>query len=176
MWIKTIITYLEKNKNIIFTEAEKSRIFNKKGTIGRYDICKILMEKGHGTKQMVYNRYLTNIKGIGTHRSELETTLSAIKKAHGVPVLAHPKEIEDTYNVDIEDIIEDFIVKGIEGIEVYNTTHTLREAKKYLSLAKKYNLLITGGSDYHGDSHPERKLGRTTMYKVILNSSNLRIH
>jgi hypothetical protein len=174
--LETIIKYLENENNIYLTEEEKTNIFNKKGTIGRYDLCKVLIDKGYGTKQLIYNRYLTKVKGINTHRSDIETTTSVIKKASGTPVLAHPKEIEDTYNVNIEDIIEDFIEKGIEGIEVYNTIHTLKEVKKYLQLAQKYNLLITGGSDYHGASHPERKLGRTTMYKVILKSSNLRLH
>ena len=174
--INIIIDYLEKEKNIYLSEEEKLKIFGKKGTIGRYDICKILMDKGYGTKPLIYNRYLTDIEGIKTHRSDIETTTSVIKKAKGVPVLAHPKEIEDTYNVNIEDIIKDFIEKGIEGIEVYNTIHTLKEVKKYLYLAQKYNLLITGGSDYHGVSHPERKLGKTTMYKIKLNSSNLKIY
>lgn len=174
--INIIINYLEQEKNIYLSEEEKLKIFGKKGTIGRYDLCKVLMDKGYGTKSIIYDRYLTNIDGITTHRSEIETTTSVIKNAHGIPVLAHPKEIEQTYNINIEDVIEDFIEKGIEGIEVYNTIHTLKEAKKYLELAQKYNLLITGGSDYHGASHPERKLGRTTMYKLALNSSNLKTH
>jgi hypothetical protein len=48
--------------------------------------------------------------------------------------------------------------------------------RRYLELAKKYNLLITGGSDFHGESHPERELGKTLTYKVKLNSSNIRLH
>lgn len=174
--IKIIINYLKKEKNINLTEEETSRILNKKGTIGRYDLCKVLMEKGYGAKPIVYDRYLTNIEGVKSHRSDIETITSVIKKANGVSILAHPKEIEDTYNVNIEDIIENFIEKGIQGIEAYNTIHTLNEVRKYLDLAKKYNLLITGGSDFHGASHPERKIGRTTMYKVKLNSSNIKLH
>ena len=174
--IDIILNYLQRVRKVRLSEEEKLKIYGKKGTIGRYDICKVLMDRNIGSKKIIYDRYLTNIKGIPSHRSEIDASISAIKKARGIPVLAHPKEIEQNYNINIEDIIEDFIEKGIEGIEVYNSIHNLREAKKYLALAKKYNLLITGGSDFHGESHPDRKLGRTTMYKVILNSSNLRIH
>ena len=78
--------------------------------------------------------------------------------------------------MDIEEIIKDFIEKGIDGIEVYNTIHTLKDMRRYLNLAKKYNLLITGGSDFHGNSHPEREIGKTLLYKVTLNSSNLKLH
>jgi hypothetical protein len=174
--IQIIINHLRNKKNIYLTEEETSRILNKKGTIGRYDICKILMERGYGPKPIVYDNYLSNIEGVTTHRSNIETVTSVIKKANGVPVLAHPKEIEDTYNINIEDIIEDFIDKGIQGIEAYNTIHTLNEVRRYLYIAQKYDLFITGGSDYHGASHPERKLGKTTMYKVQLNSSNIKLH
>ena len=70
---------------------------------------------------------------------------------------------------------KDFIEKGINGIEVYNSIHDLQDVKRYILLAKKYNLLITGGSDFHGDSHPERTLGTTTQEKIKIYSSNLKL-
>lgn len=174
--IKIIIKRLEEKHDIYLTKEETDRIFNKKGTTGRFDLCKILIEKGYGKKQEIYDKYLTNIPGIKTHRSKIETITDIIKQANGIPVLAHPKEIEETYKINIEEIIENFIEKGIDGIEAYNSIHTLNDVKRYLLLAKKYNLFITGGSDFHGISHPERQIGTTTTEKIKIYSSNIKIH
>lgn len=174
--IKVIINHLENNYEIYITEQEKKQIFDKKGTTGRFDICKILMEREYGKKQEIYEKYLSNIEGIKTHRSNIETITDIIKQANGVSSLAHPKEIEEDYKVNIEDIIEEFIEKGINGIEIYNTKHTLNDVKRYIEIAKKYNLLMTGGSDFHGISHPERELGKTTQQKIKIYSSNLKLH
>ena len=173
--IKILINNIEEKHNIYLTDQEKQRIFNKKGTTGRFDLCKILMEKGYGKKQEIYEKYLSN-KEIKTHRSNIEDITEIIKESNGISILAHPKEIEEDYNIYIEEIIEDFIEKGINGIEAYNSIHDLNDVKRYLELAKKYNLLITGGSDFHGASHPERTLGTTTKQKIKINSSNLKLH
>lgn len=172
--IKTIISYLENEREIDFKEKELENLYNKQ-TVGRYDICKLLMKRGLGTKTEIYENYLSNIKRMKTHRVELENITQTIKDAKGISILAHPKEIEQKYEINIEEVIEDFIEKGIDGIEVYNSIHSLKEMKRYLELAQKYNLLITGGSDFHGESHPERTLGKTLLYKVKLNSSNIRL-
>lgn len=174
--IRIIIEHLKTNHNIFISEKEQNYLFNKKGTTGRFDICKILMRKGYGLRKEVYDKYLTNIDGAISHRSNIESTINAIKEANGIAILAHPREIEEDYQVSIEEIIENFIEKGIDGIEVFNTVHTLKDVRRYLLLAQKYNLLITGGSDFHGAAHPERKLGKTTQYRLIINSSNLKLH
>ena len=174
--IKTIIKNLEEKHNIYLTDEEMTSITNKKGTIGRFSLCKILMERGLGEKQEIYKKYLSNKEGIKTHRSNIEEITKIIKEANGISILAHPKEIEEEYKIDIEELIEDFIEKGINGIEAYNSIHTLQDVKKYILLAQKYNLLITGGSDFHGRSHKERILGTTTKEKIKINSSNIKLH
>jgi hypothetical protein len=174
--IKTIINYLENEEKIYLTTEEQTKLKTKKGIIGRYDICKILIDRGYGNKKQIYDRYLTNIKNMKTHRSNIETITQIIKEADGISILAHPKKIEEEYKEDIENIIKNFIEKGIDGIEVYNSVHTLKDVKRYLQIAKKYNLLITGGSDFHGKSHPERVLGTTTQEKIKIKSSNIKLH
>ena len=173
--VETIMNYLIEQRNIEFEDEELNQLYDKQ-TLGRYDICKILMRKGYGTKKEIYDNYLTGIKGIKTHRIEIEEATQAIKNANGVSILAHPKEIEQKYEIEIEEIIKDFLEKGIDGIEVYNTIHSVKDMRRYIELAKKYNLLITGGSDFHGESHPERELGKTLVHKVKLNSSNIKLH
>ena len=52
------------------------------------------------------------------------------------------------------------IKSGLQGIEVYHSSHTKEEMEYYLSIANQYNLLISGGSDYHGiNVKPDVELG-----------------
>ena len=173
--IKTIINHLQQEKHIEFFIEELNNLYNKE-TVGRYDICKLLMERNLGTKSQIYDNYLTDIKDIKTHRIPIEKITEAIKTSNGVAILAHPKKIENKYNENLENIIKDFIEKGIDGIEVYNSIHTLEDIRRYLEIAKKYDLLITGGSDFHGESHPERKIGTITQHNFYINGSTIRLH
>jgi 3',5'-nucleoside bisphosphate phosphatase len=60
-------------------------------------------------------------------------------------VLAHPANIEN-----LEEIIAQLQKAGLEGIEVYYTSYPLQSTRYLASLAHKYGLIATGGSDYHG--------------------------
>lgn len=170
--IKKIINHI-RTYNIDINEQEENEILNKQGTIGRMDICKLLIKKGYGNKCDIYDKYLTDVPNIQTHRSKLEDIINVIKNAHGISVLAHPKQIEDDYKVNIEDIIEIFINQGIDGIEIYNSIHTLKDVKRYLLLAKKYNLKTTGGSDFHGKIYPENHLGYTTTEQIQIKQKQI---
>lgn len=163
--VSCVIDHL-KDLGIYFSDSELSCIFDKHGTIGRFDVCKILMNRGFGSKSDIYDKYLDI--ALPTHRSELLTITDVIHRSGGISVLAHPKEIENDYNVDICDIVGGFLECGIDGIEAYNSVHSLSDVRRYLELASKYNLFVTGGSDFHGSSHPNRVLGRTTVNQKVL--------
>lgn len=173
--IKLVLKYLRDVHMIDITQDEEFSIINKKGTIGRMDICKLLIKKGYGTRSEIYDKYLT-IPNMKSHRSDAGIITDIIKQSNGVSILAHPKEIEDDYKVNIEDIIENFLKIGIDGIEVYNSIHTLKDVRRYLLLAKKYNLLTTGGSDFHGKLKPERCLGLTTTEHIPIELNQLNFH
>jgi len=51
---------------------------------------------------------------------------------------------------------------GIDGIEAYHSKAKPQQARKLEELAQKNRLIVTAGSDFHGQARPERKLGRTT--------------
>ncbi|KPJ68411.1 hypothetical protein AMJ44_06525 [candidate division WOR-1 bacterium DG_54_3] len=87
-----------------------------------------------------------------------EEAVKLVVSAKGVPVYAHPA----VSNCDR--IIPDLMVVGLAGIEVYYTGHNRTQTQHYLGLAKKYGLLPTGGSDYHGfKSGREVELGELTI-------------
>ncbi len=64
-----------------------------------------------------------------------------------------------------EEIIKDFIIKGIEGIEVYASMHSGSEVDKFREIAEKNNLIMTGGSDFHGDK--KEIIGNYSPKKII---------
>jgi len=96
----------------------------------------------------------------------VEDIIKLIHKAKGVAFLAHPfvYGFKDTKSF-LETIYEEH---EFDGIEVYYTTHTDEQTKYLLNFAKERNLLISGGSDYHGDNKPNHGLGNLGIDEKIL--------
>ena len=82
-----------------------------------------------------------------------------IRDAGGVPVLAHPtwtrREGEALYN-----LCASLKEAGLLGLEVFYSSHTRTQTSRYLELAKQLDLLVTGGSDFHGAANPAIQVGR----------------
>lgn len=76
-----------------------------------------------------------------------------IKKAGGVPVVAHPGVTR------IDDMIPEFVARGAMGIEAYHTEHSAAQQQQYIKVARKYGLAVTGGSDFHNASHNKSEIG-----------------
>jgi hypothetical protein len=74
----------------------------------------------------------------------------------GVPVLAHPGVLQQS-------IIPELVSLGLMGLEVFHPYHTVQLSDYYFDLARRYKLLITGGSDCHGQAK-----GKMTMGSVRL--------
>ncbi|MBX7244047.1 MAG: hypothetical protein K1X53_01030 [Candidatus Sumerlaeaceae bacterium] len=82
-----------------------------------------------------------------------------IRDAGGVAVLAHPKLVHLAEGETIEDVVKGLKSAGLGGIECVYSLHTPEETTHYLDLAKKYDLVPTGGSDFHGGNKPEIDMG-----------------
>ena len=74
-----------------------------------------------------------------------EGAIEVVLGAGGIPVLAHPKLMGD------DSWIARLSEKGLMGIEVYHPSNDPLDQKRYLDIAKHYDLLVTGGSDWHGE-------------------------
>lgn len=88
-----------------------------------------------------------------------EQAFSILKNIGATSILAHPFAL----NMKIDDA-EKFIVNakemGLDGIEVYYSEHTVADTKAYKAIAEKHDLLISGGSDFHGTNKPHISLGK----------------
>ena len=74
-----------------------------------------------------------------------------VKDAGGIVILAHPKTLM-LLNDDLDRLVFNMKNYGLDGIEVYNSIHTEKNINFYKFLADKYDLLISGGTDFHGPS------------------------
>ena len=87
-----------------------------------------------------------------TKMSALEG-VELIHQAGGLAVMAHPG-LNRT-----DDIIPDLVKAGLDGIECFHTKHSTIMSERYLEIAEKYDLLVTGGSDCHGFSKKQPLIG-----------------
>lgn len=117
-------------------------------TLGRPHIAQAMLEKGYiASFKDAFDEYLGHGKPAYVERGKMLPTeaVAMIIKARGLPVLAHPFTIEDP-----EGLISELKPAGLAGIEVHYKDYSAEEIDQLLGLAKKYNLIATGGSDYHG--------------------------
>ena len=152
--IMALINQIRIDFNIILTEDEIKEIINRPGNIGRPLVAKLLIKKGlvNSVKEaflkylnVSYNKIRTSNKGIDCYEC-----INIIKSAGGIAILAHPNQLLMN-DIELEETLKKLIASGLDGIEVFHSGHSKGEINKYLNLAKKYNLLISGGSDFHGE-------------------------
>lgn len=118
-------------------------------SLGRPHIALVLIEKGYVSSiQEAFEKYLGKGKPAYVPRKKLTpfNAINIIKKSNGIPVLAHPGLLEN------QSIIPELIINGIMGIEVIHKDHSQADTAYYTKLALENNLLVTGGSDSHGEN------------------------
>lgn len=96
--------------------------------------------------------YVPRIKMTGTEAIQL------ILQAGGIPVLAHPMHYKLEESV-LRKMIEEFKDAGLVGIEVKYSNHTEKDEAFVQTLSREYQLLPSGGSDFHGSNKPAISLG-----------------
>ncbi|MBN2852022.1 MAG: PHP domain-containing protein [Clostridia bacterium] len=129
------------------------------GTPGRPHIAQLLIEKGYvmNIDDAFSSILLREDIYVKREKTTPKSAIQEIVKAGGIPVLAHPVYL-DMEN-EFENALTLFISYGLKGIEVYHSDHKKEHEDKYMSAANKYHLLMTGGSDYHGDNKDKVILG-----------------
>lgn len=132
------------------------------GQIGRPHIARALLEAGYVHDiQEAFDRYLRNGAPGHVHKFRFpqEEAIAMIREARGIPVLAHPFTLDLGSAFALRNLLQDLKAMGLAGIEVYYAEHTPEQEALYLKLARELGLLITGGSDFHGQNKPEVALG-----------------
>jgi predicted metal-dependent phosphoesterase TrpH len=136
------------------------------GTIGRPHIAREIVARGYASSVPdAFTKYLSNGSKAFLPSSLISSleVITTVREFKGTPVLAHPA----AQFINREDLVKQMVETGLQGIEVYYPAHDPVKKSHYLNLARKYNLVATGGSDYHGpDTGREDYLGRMVLPDV----------
>ncbi len=127
-------------------------------SIGRPHTAQAMLEKGYITSLgEAFTKFIGQGKIAYVERERVSPVeaIQLILQAHGLPVLAHPLTVQN-----LERMVAELKAAGLVGIEAYYDSYTTDEVNRLTSLADKYNLIATGGSDYHGlDANTETMIG-----------------
>ena len=150
--------------NRLGLELSEEEVMAKAGSdsVGRPHVARVLVEKGYvHTIQEAFARYLGEGASAYVPRtlSDTRDVIAWIRHAGGVPVLAHPGVTRCT-GEDLSRLCARLKEAGLLGLEVFYSSHTQRHTSRYLELAKRLDLLVTGGSDFHGAATPSIQVGR----------------
>jgi len=117
------------------------------GAVGRPHVARALVEAGYITDTAeAFTRYIGRNGPAYVERLKVTPAqaVEIIRRAGGVPVLAHPGWLGD------DSMVGDLLAAGLEGIEAYHPDHTPGMVERYLQVAREHALIVTGGTDFHG--------------------------
>ncbi len=139
------------------------------GVVGRPHLARALIEAGHvATTQEAFDKFLAD-GALASASKAVLTPARAVRLIHeagGVAVWAHPtrppsKRAGEVDFAVLERQLQDWLQIGLDGLETYYSQFREDEASWTAQMARKYALLGTGGSDFHGVTKPDIEIGRT---------------
>jgi len=146
------ITKIVKNLNQIarinITMEDITNLVREGGSIGRPHIAKAILNVG-GVSNMIeaYKKYINDNAPTYVQRNTVppHEAVETIYEAGGIPIIAHPHNLKKP-----EELIKELMNYGLRGLEVYHRRHSPAIIEYFSSIAEKYHLIMTGGSDCHG--------------------------
>lgn len=136
------------------------------GAVGRPHLARALMELGAvNSVEEAFEKWLGQGRPAYVPRFKYTPRegVRLLRCAGGVPVFAHP------VLAGMDELIPALVQEGLLGLEVYYPAHDAGDVQRYLGYCRRYNLLPTGGSDYHGALHRENnELGSAGVDMQVL--------
>ena len=134
--------------------------------VGRPDIARLLVATGQATSlQDAFDRWIAEGRPGYVPRTGVtpETVVRIVHDGGGLASLAHPGVTRR------DEYLETWAAAGLDAIEAYHSDHDPDDQARYLERARTLGLLVTGGSDFHGDDDgtspraARRKVGSVTL-------------
>lgn len=136
-------------------------------SIGRPHIARAMIERGIvSSVGEAFDRYLKRGRPGWAPRKTLEAedAIALVREAGGLPVLAHPFSVPD-----LDQRLPQLVEAGLGGLEAYYGEYNDEQRQQLVELASQYDLIVTGGSDYHGPDFREgRELGTVPIPSTVL--------
>lgn len=145
--------------DVSYNEALK---FAPNGVLGRAHYARLMVEKGYvKSVKEAFDKYLSSGKDgyCSLQRYSPEECIQIINNAGGKAFLAHLHLIKLS-DTELEEYVIRLKKAGLSGIEGYYTEYDEKMQSKYIALAKKHKLLISGGTDFHGEMKPQISIGK----------------
>jgi 3',5'-nucleoside bisphosphate phosphatase len=127
--------------------------------LGRPHIASAMIKAGYvSSSQEAFERFLGEDRPAYVHyeKFSIQEGIGLIRDCGGIPVWAHPYLFRGG---KVEDVLPELLAAGLMGLEVYHPHHGNNKVHRLQQLCQQHNLLITGGTDYHGYDldHPENE-------------------
>jgi predicted metal-dependent phosphoesterase TrpH len=130
--------------------------------VGRPHIAQAMVE-AHcvSSVKQAFDVYLgvTGAAYFDKERLTARQALECIHAAGGLAILAHPVQLRADNPAALQHILANLVAAGLDGLEVWHSDHRPQDRQLFLELARRYNLAVTGGSDFHGTPKPDIALG-----------------
>lgn len=175
--IMLYVKQLKEDFNIELPQKDIDEILNREGNIGRPLLALLLIKYGYvSTVAEAFDKYLRDDK-VRNHKMWItkEECINLILNAGGIPVLAHPFTLKLT-DEELHEEIKTLVGLGLKGIEIVHSNSNEEQREYYKQLAKEFNLITTGGTDYHGkEVKPNIELGTGIKGNVQVTKNNINI-
>lgn len=153
------------NKLKLNVSLEELKEIAKGDIISKAHFAELMMNKGYVySKREAFKNYLgkAGLAFVEKKNYEPIDAVKMLKKNGAFISLAHPKLVTENDN-ELEDLIKELKKEGLEGLEVNYYSFNKNDKKRYNKIAEKYNLIITGGSDFHGKNRVDVSLGESGL-------------
>ena len=175
--LETRIKYLKDKWDIILNKDELQWLYSRNSVVKTH-IANILVNRGLASDNVsAMKKYLDGCKA-GDSRFTIVEAINAIEASGGIPVWAHPLGGEGETHESFE-MFESKLVKmigyGVKGLECYYSRYDNREISYLVNCAKRKDLYISGGSDYHGSNKIGIELAKLNIDSEYIDSNRLSI-
>lgn len=139
-------------------------------SVGRPQLARELVRAGHAASvQEAFDKWLATgrpayVPRTGPSPAEV---IDAVHDAGGLASMAHPAV------TNRDELIRPLVDRGLDALEVYHSDHTPEDVIEYKGLATRLGVLVTGGSDFHGDSDKPERARRAVFGVVTLPAADL---
>lgn len=133
-----------------------------RGSVGRPHVAAVMVQKGQVPDQRTaFDEFLGRDRPAYVERPRLspEEAIALTLESGAIPVLAHPHTLGIDRAREMADLLERLREAGLVGLEAVYASYQRHERYGYQDLAARFGLLVSGGSDYHGDFKPGLELG-----------------
>lgn len=146
------IQHLKDVWNIELTDEELKWLYSRNSVV-KIHIANILVNRGLSDNNIDAMKKYLDACQTGNSRFDGHEAITVIKQSGGIPIWAHPLGGEGEEHLTPDKFLPKLAImlaSGIQGLECYYSRYSNDEIEFLTDCAKKYNIFISGGSDYHG--------------------------